>query len=143
MSYNLFLDDVRNPNTFLKDIRTWVVVRTYSQFVKTISELGLPKFISFDHDLADEHFLSVIDGEHYEGVKWSNLSIEEARKVPMPYDKFREKTGYHCAKWLTEYCMDHNLPLPNYQVHSHNPVGAENIMKLLEGFRTQWKPKNN
>lgn len=143
MSYRLFLDDVRDPNTFLKDIRTWTVARTYSQFVNTITEQGLPKFISFDHDLGEEHYLSVIAGDLYPGKKWSDLSIEEAKTVPIPYEKYKEKTGYDCAKWLIEYCMDHNLPFPNYQVHSHNPIGRENIYKLLEGFKSQWKPKNN
>ena len=46
MSYNLFLDDERNPNRFLKDLKTWEVVRTYDDFCKTIMERGLPGFIS-------------------------------------------------------------------------------------------------
>lgn len=50
------------------------------------------------------------------------------------YDLFDEKTGYHCAKWLVEYCMDNNAPLPKWNIHSANPVGKENIKMLLENY---------
>ena len=113
MSYNLFLDDTREPHKFLKDyIRAWVVVRTYNEFCRTITERGLPGFISYDHDLADEHYVQSVD-----------------------YSKFKEKTGYDCAKFLIEYCEKHKVSIPQYQVHSMNPVGRENIISLLEGYK--------
>ena len=112
MSYNLFLDDERQPNKFLNDTRAWVVVRTHAQFVECIRVNGLPKFISFDHDLADEHYVQSVN-----------------------YDKFKEKTGYHCATWLVEYCMRTNQPLPDWQVHSMNPVGRMNINLVLNAQR--------
>ena len=111
--YNLFLDDRREPHKFLNDyIRAWVVVRTYSEFCKTITEQGLPGFVSYDHDLADEHFVQSVD-----------------------YTKFKERTGYDCAKWLVEYCERYKVSLPQYQVHSMNPVGKENIISLLENYK--------
>jgi hypothetical protein len=113
MSYNLFLDDTREPHKFLNDyIRAWVVVRTYSDFCKTITEQGLPGFISYDHDLADEHYVQSVD-----------------------YTKFKEKTGYDCALWLINYCQRTKKPLPNWQVHSMNPVGRANINDLLIKFK--------
>lgn len=112
MSYNLFLDDCREPNKFLNDIRAWVVVRNYSDFVKTVTERGLPDFISYDHDLADEHYVQSVD-----------------------YTKFKEKTGYDCALWLINYCQKTKNPLPNWQVHSMNPVGRININDLLIKFK--------
>ena len=111
--YNLFLDDRREPHKFLNDyIRAWVVVRTYSEFCKTITEQGLPGFVSYDHDLADEHYVQSVD-----------------------YTKFKERTGYDCAKWLVEYCERYKVSLPQYQVHSMNPVGKENIISLLENYK--------
>lgn len=108
MSYNLFLDDERQPNKFLNDVRAWVVVRNYKAFVEVITRNGLPNFISFDHDLADEHYVQSAD-----------------------YSRFKEKTGYDCAKWLVEYCMSTKQPLPDWQVHSMNPVGRVNINAIL------------
>ena len=108
MSYNLFLDDLRDPNKFLKDIRTWVTVRSYSAFVKVINEQGLPKLISFDHDLPYQQ----PDGDYY-----------------------TEKTGLDCAKWLVEYCNKNGHNLPKYQVHSMNVEGTKNIKSLLESYR--------
>lgn len=114
MSYNLFLDDERHPNAFLNDVRAWVVVRNYNQFVETIRKQGLPKFISFDHDLADEHYVQSVD-----------------------YGKFKEKTGYECARWLIEHCMTTKQPLPDWQVHSMNPVGRVNINMILTAHKNR------
>jgi hypothetical protein len=135
--YNLFLDDNRQPNAFLKDIRTWVIVRNYNEFVKTIKERGLPDFISYDHDLSWEHYpLS----ELKEDLKRYG-TFSPAREIP--YNTFKEKTGYDAAKWLIEYCQEKELQLPEFQVHSMNPVGAENIRKLLEGFKNHQKKNEN
>jgi hypothetical protein len=45
-------------------------------------------------------------------------------------------SGYDCAKWLVEYCLDNDLDLPDYKVHSMNPVGKNNIESLLENYTT-------
>ena len=119
MSYYLFLDDVRDPNKFLQSIREWVIARDYNQFVTIIKERGMPAFISFDHDLAFEHY-------PFNDKRQDGLTI--------PYNDYNEKTGYHCAQWLVEHCMDIKAPLPRFQVHSMNPVGANNILQLLNRF---------
>lgn len=114
----LFLDDIRYPveayhytrqDIFLR--KDWHIVRNYEQFVSRILEKGLPDMISFDHDLAEIHYLQSGSGE------------------------YTEKTGYDCAKWLVEYCMDHHLDLPEFYCHSMNPVGKENIESLLKNFK--------
>jgi hypothetical protein len=52
---------------------------------KKIQELGIPDVVSFDYDLADVYY----------------------EKQQFDYnDETQEKTGYHCAKWLTYYCID-------------------------------------
>lgn len=56
--------------------------------------------------------------------------------ISFDHDLGVEETGFDCAKFLVNYCIDHNLKLPDYQVHSQNPVGKENIEKLFEHFRT-------
>lgn len=48
--------------------------------------------------------------------------------------KKEEKIGYDCAKWLVEYYIDNKLKLPLYNIQSANPVGKENIDKLLKNF---------
>ena len=125
MSYNLFLDDVRmpeqcvgyvlslgiRPDTYLK--YNWVIVRNYREFVDYILENGLPERVSFDHDLAEIHY----DPERF--------------KETFTY---YEESGYDCAKWLAEKCLDESKPLPEYYIHSMNPVGAKNIKHLLETY---------
>ena len=118
--YNLFLDDVRNPNVFLDDCRVWETVKDYNGFVRIIQQKGLPTFISFDHDL---------DWEHYP------MNNAKSGKVVLKYEEYKEKTGMDCAKWLVEFCMKTNQPLPEYQVHSMNPIGKLNIQSLLESYK--------
>jgi hypothetical protein len=48
---------------------------------------------------------------------------------------FEEKTGYDCAKWLVDYCIDNQANLPDYLVHSANPIGKKNIESYLENFK--------
>lgn len=45
-----------------------------------------------------------------------------------------ELSGYDCAKWLVNYCLDNNKKIPPYGIQSSNPVGRENIDKLLKSF---------
>ena len=119
-NYNLFLDDVRIPTRV-----TWVeipknqhysVVRNYNEFVDLITLRGLPKFICYDHDLADCHYGDGLNGR---GID---------------YDKYTEKTGYDCAKWLVNYCVDKGVKHPPYIVHSLNPVGKKNIESYIENY---------
>lgn len=123
MSYLLFLDDVRSLSDVpqLPQNANWTIVRNYDQFVETITKRGLPSFISFDHDLSDEHVCDFI------------LNVRNTGKID--YDKYQEKTGMSCAKWLVDYCLDNDKKLPLYLVHSANPPGAANINGLLSRFK--------
>lgn len=111
--YRLFLDDIRTPESTYSYIKNpiykekWIIVRSYNEFVSYITENGIPSLISFDHDLAD----MITD------------------------DVMTEKTGYHCAKWLIEYCIDNKINPPDYLVHSMNTAGASNIKYLIENYK--------
>ncbi len=126
----LFLDDVRFPNeTFTYTMQNlflqkeWIVVRNYEEFTNFILENGLPHFISFDHDLADTHYTPQEYWSDYDKSKeWQEAQIHV------------EKTGYECAKWLVDYCLDFNLPCPGFFCHSMNPVGKDKILGLLQNF---------
>ena len=127
----LFLDDVRSPKDaigFVPDKHNkfywendWDVVRNYDEFVQYLEVNGAPEFVSFDHDLGD----TAMD-EYFRNV---------ATKGTLDYDNIKEKTGFDCAKFLVEYCMDENQPLPEYLVHSANPVGKKNIELFLENAK--------
>lgn len=126
--YHLFLDDARMP----KDVKwielpmvKWVIVRNYDEFVNTIKRDGLPISVSFDHDLADEHY------QEY------HISHDEKMlsKGTFRYDKCKEKTGYHCAQFLANYCVDNNLDIPQYYLHTMNPIGRVNMFSILESAR--------
>ena len=63
------------------------------------------------------------------------LSIGLPELISFDNDLGEEKEGYDCAKWLVEYCIDRNLPLPKCQVHSANPVARNNINSLLNNYK--------
>jgi len=136
MKYNLLLDDIRNPidvwnitHNLIYIDKKWIVVRNYEQFVNIVTHNFLeyevlPEILSMDHDLSDKHYRpSMYDPniEHYSKYYTDGT--------------FKEKTGYDCAKWLVDFCMDNKLEIPKYFVHSMNPVGKDNIIALLEKFK--------
>jgi len=126
--YNIFLDDERDPSdvVWIKlPLVHWVVVRNYFQFVETILKSGIPTIISADHDLADEHYVEY-------GEACNSLIIGKPR---IRYEKFKEKTGYDCCKWLVNYCLDNNLDLPEIYIHTMNPIGRENIQSLIDNYK--------
>ena len=87
--YNLFLDDNRIPTdvTWVNLPKcSWVVVKNYKSFRETIWNMGIPKFITYDHDLADCHYGHGLKGDE------------------ILYDSYDEKTGYECAKFLVNEC---------------------------------------
>lgn len=134
MNILLWLDDIRNPFLNLegkvpKDENNedykinWVL--NYEEFVKWIEIFGLPNAISFDHDLADEHYTP----EYF----WNDYQ-ESKKYQEWKSNHYQEKTGMDCAKWLVDYCIDNKEKLPKIFVHSANPVGADNIKYLLDNF---------
>lgn len=61
--------------------------------------------------------------------------------ISFDHDLGEGKTGYDCAKFLVEFCMDYDLKLPEFTVHSQNPVGKENIEKLFLNFLEKYEIK--
>lgn len=128
----IFLDDIRNPVDCLGYMHTrigaanpiyleeWVIVRNYEEFAEAIDEhYPYISHVSFDHDLADEHYLDV------------SLWDKEGEYEKL-YPSFKEKTGLDCARFLKEYYIKENdRDLPIMYVHSMNPVGTQNIINLF------------
>ena len=128
----LWLDDIRDP----KDSIWWnwiavsgvnpthydiVWVKNYNDFTKWIKFNGLPAVICFDHDLGED-----LAKDHVS----SGMSKRKARSL-----KRETLSGFDCAKWLVEFCLDGKHSMPEYRIQSANPVGAENIKGLIENFK--------
>lgn len=50
-----------------------------------------------------------------------------------------EHNGYTCAKYIAQYCMNHNCKYPKYDIQSANIVGAQNIKSYITNFNKHWK----
>jgi hypothetical protein len=131
MSYNLFLDDIKNPKDVWKSTKcpdyavyNWVVVRDFDAFIDVVSKNGLPTRVSFDHNLSIEH------------------DDFDAKGKNFPYEEFKTATGYDCAIWLIEYCLDNDLKFPIWLVHAKKGNGKKNIEDVIEGFENFQKKKD-
>jgi len=125
-SYALFLDDDENRipqklHWIELPFIPYVIVRSYDEFVECITNNSLPYHISYDHDL------SISGYSEYHRANESDKKLN--------YDNVPEKTGYHAAKWLAEYCIERNLNIPPYTVHSLNYMGKQNIISVLESAK--------
>jgi hypothetical protein len=86
-----------------------------------VKTYGIPYHISFDHDL---------------GPPTKDVPIWDFLDNPYP-DAPADFTGMDFAKWFCLYVLDNGLDLPDdftYNVHSQNPVGADNIRSYMASF---------
>ena len=122
----LWLDDLRNPfeGKWIEEFAPeylnsgsiiWVL--NFEEFIEWIRKNGLPQKICFDHDLGEDVAIKLVS---------KGVNKKKAREV-----KKLAKSGYDCAKWLVDYCIDHDLQIPDWNIQSANPVGKENINGLL------------
>ena len=120
--YNLFLDDVRTSpaDEFFgyEDIE-WTIVKDHGAFCDMIEERGLPSIVSFDHDLAEEHY----------------------NPTTIDYFNYKYETGLSSALYLIDYIINNKLEQPEIRVHSMNPEGRKNIVRCFEqsGFEVKMK----
>lgn len=95
-------------------------VKSYKEFVEYIMDFGVPDGIAFDHDLHEKHYIIAQEG-------WSSYYGKER-----PLEEF---TGYDAAVFLIKYCFDYGVQLSQWNCHSANPEGKENINSLLNNFK--------
>ncbi len=119
----LWLDDIRDPfdkdfssyvalyNPFLNQAHKIIWVKDYDEFVGYLIN-KMPDAVSFDHDLADEHY---------------NLDNN--------YEDYKEKTGLDCVKFLVDLCEGTKLKLPLCIYHTANPVGKINMETYIENAK--------
>lgn len=103
----LFIDDIRVPSDVGYNDEDFVMARDPFK-ARQLIDKHKPQFISFDHD----------------------LGVDEFNKI--------HKTGYDIAKWMVDQDCDRDKEYFTkdfkFNVHSANPIGAENIRKLLNNY---------
>jgi len=114
----LYLDGSKMPiesfitsrmNIYYKE--QWEIVRNTDCFIQSILQLGLPDFISF----------GTVNAGYGDDTLVLNLNI-------------RPSTVTDCARWLIDYCTEHNKKLPRFHCHSLNRIEIIEINHLLEPF---------
>jgi hypothetical protein len=101
-SYKLFIDDERFPPD--DGDESWMIARSSEEAINLVKLFGLPKFISFDHDLGGDDTAMVFIKALIEWI----LDLEAGGS--------EEDFSFE------------------YYVHSQNPVGARNIEGIMKSF---------
>ena len=104
MTWNLFLDDEREPT---HDLYPAVVARDCDEAISLIAGFGLPKLISFDHDLGKDE----------------NGAVKPSAMTLMWF--------------LIDSDLDGTLDLNMVEriiIHSRNETGAQNLAELWNGY---------
>lgn len=113
----LWLDDIRNP--FVEGMDWWFTI----QYLKE-------EYLEIDDEECEVHWVKTQS-------EFENYIKENGLPDLISFDNdlgIGNGEGYDCAKWLVEYCMNNNVQLPEWYVHSANPVAQENINQLLSNF---------
>lgn len=109
MTYSLFIDDERWPSDVIwadwYGTKTqWVIARNWSEVETLIESLGMPNFISFDHDLGP-----------------ADVSIDGYQ------------IAQNLVEWSMDGKIEFPIGFEFY-VHSMNSIGKKNIEHLLNNY---------
>ncbi|WP_243735753.1 cyclic-phosphate processing receiver domain-containing protein [Christiangramia sabulilitoris] len=111
----IWLDDIRNP------IETRMDWLAYSPIGREVEVVWLKDYYQFTEWILQHGLPDGICFDHDLGAN--------------------TPSGYECAKWLVNYCLDNQLYPPLWSSQSANPVGKVNINRLLKNF-VRSKEKN-
>lgn len=101
----IFIDDFRKPNKYVNcNVNKVLQAFSYKDFIRILNYL-YNKYGMVDEVWFDHDLGDVNDG-----------------------------TGYDCAKYLINFCIEHNEKLPEYHIQSANPVGKANINSILKSY---------
>ena len=108
LDFKLFLDDIRQPAS-----DGWLIARSYEDAVNIIKILGLPKIISFDHDLGTDKtgldlakFIVEYDMLHNEIDETFVFTVHSANPVG----------AKNIESYLNSYLKFKNVKAPNSEI---------------------------
>ena len=100
-----------------------------------LDDLRDPKDFLVDRKKSD----TVVWLKDYDSFKKQIINYPMPDVVWFDHDLGEGKDGKDCANLLVDYCLDRGQPLPEYHSQSQNPVGKENIIKLLDSYNKFYK----
>lgn len=116
----LWLDDIRDPN--IGDAKNFILYLIWEFFDDAPTDVIWVKTQSeFENYIKENGLPDLISFDNDLGI--------------------RNGEGYDCAKWLVDFCIDNDKELPDWYVHSANPVAKENIENLLYNFENNYYGK--
>jgi hypothetical protein len=119
MKHILWIDDMRDPNS-----------KNWKEYLAYVAEefLGVPLNECVVNWVKNKNEFI----QHLIVEAWPDL-------ICFDHDLGLGPTGYDCAKYLVDMCMETGNPLPEFTSQSSNPVGREDIICLLENYKKHAK----
>lgn len=111
----LWLDDLRDPN-----VDGWV--EKYSPIKGLVQVFWAKSFTEF--------MLYI-----------NEFGIPDA--ICFDHDLGLDESGYDCAKYLVNLCMERDIDIPAFAIHSMNPVGKNNIEAILLNYHEHYLRTHN
>lgn len=105
----IFIDDIRNSED-----STWVIIRTYQDFVNLLHEL-LTKQKGWVEELSLDYDLSNTDSKH---------------------------DGTDCLQELIRVCIKYSFPLPNITIHSSYPRVERFFEPIIHSYNMYMDEEN-
>lgn len=107
MMWKLWLDDMRNPSVECPKESDFIWAHDCEQAKYYVKMWGPPSFMALDHDL---------------GVTLKSHMMGSTRV----------ETVMEFLRWLSDKYPD---SVPDYRVHSANPVGSSNIVSFMDSWK--------
>lgn len=105
----------------------------------------MKKVVIFIDDMRDiRNYVDCANNNAYQAKSYDDF-INKLEYVFEGYGKVDEiwfdhdlgedsKSGYDCAKYLVNFCIEHEMKLPEWHIQSSNPAGRQNIDSYLKSY---------
>jgi hypothetical protein len=109
------------------NINTYPGISRFKEKAVYDQQLHALTIFPYNNTYRSTDFFKLILNFSLKDVGFNKKKAREVKKLA--------KSGYDCAKWLVDYCIDHDLQIPDLNIQSANPVGKENINGLLNNAK--------
>ena len=109
-------------------------MQTNKKIAVFLDDERIPQFISNKIPNFDSYEWIVIRN-YFEFTEFVDKNIGRISLVSFDHDiDSLEWNGKDAADYLKDVCMDNNVTLPDFIVHSMNPIGKGNIIGLYKNY---------
>ena len=118
---------------------SWAYQLKVKKIVEAFMKLssGMRLFIDDLRDPKDYKIGNVVWVKNYIDAI-NQIKTGKVTWISFDHDLGQKKTGYDIAKYIEENVHNGNIPCPEWQIHSANPTGRQNIERAMKNAEHFW-----